>query len=150
MHVFATIMMLTESSLWFTQMMWLTKEVKECYNQYLTEKQRTDMKERSAAAAASHGWNMPCKSSVIFPIFYPSVLQRKRNFTLKGGFAVYLEICKTQFLSYSSLLIRQMDTLLWKKTTKKTPKTMTASFLFISCILCSRSKKFNSSWISLS
>lgn len=32
MHVFATIMMLTESSPWFTQMMWLTKEVKECYN----------------------------------------------------------------------------------------------------------------------
>ena len=148
MHYCPHMYLLTESSPWFTQMMQLTRVVKECYNQHLIEKQSTNMKERSAAAAASHGWNVPCKSSVTFPIFYPFVLQTKRNFALKGEFAVYLEICKTQFLSYSSLLIRQMDTLLWEKKKPK-PKTMTASFLFISCILCSRSKKFNSSWISL-
>lgn len=76
------------------------------------------MKKRSAVAAASHGWNTPCKSSVTFLMFYPFVLSRERNFALKGGFAVYLEICKTQFLSYSLLLIRQMDTLLWKKYKK--------------------------------
>lgn len=28
------------------------------------------MKTVSAAAAASHGWNMPCKTSVMLPTFY--------------------------------------------------------------------------------
>lgn len=35
------------------------------------------MKTVSAAAAASHGWNMPCKTSVMLPTFYISCFIEK-------------------------------------------------------------------------